>query len=69
MSDDRYWRVPKVAQLMDVPQDTIYEMARRGGLPGLVRVGRLIRVDSEKLLAWLDGGGQALPGGWKREAQ
>ncbi|MNS40854.1 Helix-turn-helix domain protein [compost metagenome] len=68
MTVDRLWRIPKVAQILDVPHDTIYNMARRGELPGVVRIGRMIRVDSAKLLAWLDEGGKALAGGWRREA-
>jgi len=33
-----------------------------------VRVGRRIYVHPEKLAAWIDAGGAALPGGWRREA-
>ena len=63
---NRYWRVAKVARLLDAPEDTVYDGLRRSTIPGLIRVGRLVRVDAAKLTAWLDAGGGALPGGWKR---
>ena len=33
-----------------------------------MRLGRRVYVQSEKLAAWIDAGGAALPGGWRREA-
>jgi len=47
-----------------------YELARVGILPDgvVVRLGRQIRFDEDALVDWIRGGGQALPGGWKREA-
>jgi hypothetical protein len=46
------------------------DMARRGILPSgvVVRLGRQWRVHPERLQAFIDAGGQALPGGWRREA-
>lgn len=32
-----------------------------------VRVGRRVYVHAERLSAWIDAGGEALPGGWRRE--
>jgi excisionase family DNA binding protein len=47
----RYWRAA--------------ELARRGVLPA-IRLGRQTRVDPVRLKEFLDRGGQALPGGWRR---
>jgi hypothetical protein len=43
-------------------------MIRRGILPG-VRLGRQVRIDPEALAAFIETGGKALPGGWRREAR
>jgi excisionase family DNA binding protein len=56
-----------VAELLDVPKSTLYEAVRQGRVGGVVRLGRIIRFDPAKLGAWLEGGGQALPGGWRQE--
>lgn len=63
----RLLRVPHVARILDVSEDRVYELAREGVLPA-VRLGRQIRFDEDKLRAWIDQGGCALPGGWRREA-
>lgn len=63
----RLLRVPEVARILDTSEGRIYEMARQGILP-TVRLGRQIRVDRKALDTFIEGGGQALPGGWKREA-
>ena len=57
-----------LAKRLGVSKARAYEMARLGLLPGVVRLGRQVRVDMDKLEAWIDNGGQALPGGWKRQA-
>jgi excisionase family DNA binding protein len=43
------------------------DLARTGALPPgvVVRVGRLVKVNPEKLDAWMDEGGQALSDGWR----
>lgn len=56
-----------VADRLGVPVSTLYEMARQNRVAGVVRVGRLVRFDMDKLEAWIDSGGQALPGGWRQE--
>ncbi len=45
----------------------VYELARRGLLPGVVRLGRQVRFDPKKVREFVDRGGQSLPGGWRRE--
>ena len=56
-----------VAELLALPKTTVYEAARQNRIGGVVRIGRVIRFDSAKLQAWLDAGGEALPGGWRHE--
>lgn len=60
-------RIPEVATILDVSEERAYELARSGALP-IVRIGRQIRVDPDKLSEWLDAGGAPLAGGWRREA-
>lgn len=62
----RLLRIPHVAQVLDVPQARVYEMIRQGLLP-CVRLGRQVRVSEEALRRFIETGGQALPGGWRRE--
>ncbi len=63
---DTLLRVPEVARRLGLTTDRIYELAREGTLPA-VRIGRQLRFDPARLQAWIDGGGEALPGGWRRE--
>ena len=57
-------RTAEVAKILNVTEARVYSMAREGLLP-VVKLGRHIRVDQDKLNEWIDSGGQALPGGWK----
>ena len=59
--------VDEVSDLLRVHRGRVYELVRAGGLP-VVRLGRQIRVSGEALERWIEQGGQALPGGWRREA-
>ena len=63
----RLLTVREVAELLRLRPARVYELARQELLP-VVRVGRQIRVEEGALRAWISRGGQALPGGWKREA-
>jgi len=45
----------------------VREMLREGRLPG-VRCGRRWLIPEDALAKWIEKGGQALPGGWRREA-
>jgi len=56
-------RMPVVATILDVDLQRAYEMARTGLLPGVVRLGRQIRVDRQKLQQFIDSGGAPLPKG------
>ena len=57
-----------VAERLDVPKSTVYEAARQNRIGGVVRLGRVLRFDPDKLETWLASGGEALPGGWRQEA-
>lgn len=50
-------RVPVVARKLDMPEAAVYRLLREGLLP-LVRVGRAVRVDAEKLEQFIGGGGK-----------
>jgi len=61
----RLYRVPEVARILDTTEQRIYEMAREGVLP-VVKLGRQVRVDRIALEKFIENGGQAYPGGWKK---
>lgn len=50
--------VLEVAEILRVSTDHVYEMVRQGKLPGVVRVGRYIRIQAHELMEWIDGGGE-----------
>jgi excisionase family DNA binding protein len=62
----RLRNVKEVAERLDLSLQRVYELARGGILP-VVRLGRQIRVDEGRLIAWINDGGKALPGGWRRD--
>lgn len=45
--------VPEVAAILRCSPKTVYEMARRGELPGTRHVGRSLRIARGPLLRWL----------------
>lgn len=47
-----------------------YTIIREGILPRgvFVRLGRRVAINPAALEAWIAAGGQALPGGWRRDA-
>lgn len=55
----------EVARMCGISNERAYELARMDILP-VVRFGRQIRMDRKKLLEWIDQGGQAYPGGWRK---
>ena len=50
-----YLKVEEAAALMRISRAKAYEMAQAGELPGVVRIGRSVRVSRRRLVAWLDG--------------
>jgi len=55
----------EVAEILGVRRTRVYALLASGTIP-VVHVGRQVRVDRAVLDEWIDAGGQALPGGWKR---
>jgi excisionase family DNA binding protein len=53
MEEERYLTVPEVARLLRINRGRAYEMANDGTLPGVIRLGRTIRVDRNRLIAGL----------------
>lgn len=48
--------VEEVAELMRVDRKTAYAAIAEGGVPGVRRIGRCIRVSRDVLLRWLEQG-------------
>lgn len=55
----------ETATLLGLKKDQIYAMARCGILPH-VRVGRKVMFSPKALEVWIDNGGTALPGVWRK---
>jgi len=53
--DPSFLTVPEVALLLRINRGRAYTMANEGSLPGVVRIGRSIRVDRVRLLEGLAG--------------
>jgi excisionase family DNA binding protein len=64
---NRLLTVPEVASILSVPEHAVYRMAREGILP-VIRLGRLVRFDPDGLRKWIEQGGKAFDGGWRKEA-
>lgn len=62
----RLLRAQEVATILDTTSARVYALIRGGLLP-VVRLGRQIRISERALEEWIAHGGQALPGGWRRE--
>ena len=56
----------QAARVLKINYHRAAELAREGILP-VVRLGRQIRVCPEHLSAFISRGGQAWPGGWRKE--
>ena len=63
----RLLTMDEVAPILNVTVARAYDLARTGVLP-IVKLGRQIRVDEARLIDWINGGGSALPGGWRKQA-
>jgi excisionase family DNA binding protein len=48
----------EVAELLRVNRKTLYEAVQRDQIPGVVRVGRILRFHREAVLAWIRTSGQ-----------
>ncbi len=47
-----------VAERLDIPLSSVYELARMGRIPGCIRLGRRMRFDPDRLERWLENGGE-----------
>jgi len=63
---ERLMGVDEVAEVLAMKPTSVYELARKGLVPH-VRIGRSVRFLPSQLRAFLESGGQALPGGWRAE--
>jgi excisionase family DNA binding protein len=64
--DARLLTIAEAATILRVRTSRAYDLARARMLPGVVRIGRQVRVDAAALDAWIAAGGEALDGGWRR---
>jgi excisionase family DNA binding protein len=58
--------VEEVAELMRVDRKTAYSAIAEGGIPGVRRIGRCIRVSRDELLRWLAEGQGGMQKGRRR---
>ncbi|MED0672677.1 helix-turn-helix domain-containing protein [Aneurinibacillus aneurinilyticus] len=63
---NRLLTIEETCDILAIPIQTGYAMAREKILP-TVRIGRLVRIDPDKLKEWIDQGGKSYAGGWKKE--
>lgn len=59
--------VQEVAEILKLSDRTVYEMCRKDRLPGISKVGGKWRIEREKLIDWLERGGEATKGEDKRD--
>lgn len=59
--------VEQAAERLGISVHHAYVMCREQRMPGVVRVGRAVKVDSQKLESWIDVGGEPLSGGWRHD--
>ena len=60
--------VGEAAPLLGVSEQRLLDLARRKLVPH-VRLGRSVKFSVEALRKWVESGGKALPGGWRRKAE
>ncbi len=59
--------VEHVADVLNLTRARTYDIIRSGILP-CVKIGRQVRVHPDRLREFIEAGGAALPGGWRKEA-
>ena len=60
--------VDQVAELMGESREWVYTAARENIIPS-VRLGRKVKFSEKAINEFIENGGKALPGGWRREAK
>ena len=63
----KFYTVDQIAELIQLSRPRIYEAIRTGLLPA-VHIGRQVRIEEQAFAGWVQAGGQAHAGGWKRRA-
>ena len=58
-------KISEASNIINCSRSRTAALVRMGILPA-VRLGRQIRIDPNKSQAFIEQGGQPLPGGWKR---
>lgn len=59
----RWANARDVSRVLPIPLSSLYDHARSGRIPGVVRVGRRVLFDLDKLDEWLGQGGETRGGG------
>jgi excisionase family DNA binding protein len=59
--------VSYAARRLNITEARVYQLVREGLIRGAVRLGRQVRIDPDELEEFIKSGGQALPGGWRKE--
>ena len=59
---EKLLRMQEVAALIDTSLPRAYELVRQGIIPGVVRLGRQIRVNPDVLAKWITQGGDISAG-------
>jgi hypothetical protein len=63
-------RASEIRELFDLRSNArVYELARNGMLPGVVRVGRQLRFDMTKIRSFIEAGGERPPRGREKGPQ
>lgn len=60
-------RASDVASRLGASEQRVHELARLGLLP-CVRMGRSVRFDPAVVELWIQTGGKAFEGGWRRDS-
>ena len=55
-----------LAARLGISKARLYQLARDQIVPA-VRVSRSVKFDLEQIRKWIEGGGRALPGGWRKD--
>jgi excisionase family DNA binding protein len=54
MQDKLLLRMPEVAERLSISRSRAYELAAAGRLPGVIRLGKSIRVSAKRLDEWIE---------------
>ena len=56
----RLGTIDDVLAVLPLARNSVYDAARYGRMPGVVRVGRRVLFDLDRIEAWIDAGGGTL---------